>query len=734
METIRIPPPSAILDPTPRNNRTAKPVSIEQEPPPESAQPASTRPKQSKSRNGCITCKAKRLKCDETKPTCQQCRKRNVPCGGYKKDFKWRPFEEATFTSKSASKPKRATSPSSPSVDLMSPLTVAHSRSAERVGNRSDLASNNEFVTHGLPLNDAAISTLSVQRRPFANAGLDGQTSPSQRRSFVLGEQLGVSEDLDSEIAFEFQSPSTLRLTGESALSSPLRDEDKIEEVIRQSGPTVQWSSQRYNANHSTLVTHPAAALHLREPSFAPSSEEMLILRFNKQTCGILSIKDGSFENPWRTSIWPLAKQSPALWHAVFAMAAFHSSKENPTLRLAGVDHMRKSISCMVQGMEQMRTDAALATTLSLAFAESWDRHTSTGIEHLNGAKALIRQALGAKRDVTVEDRSRLRFLYNTWVYMDVIARLTSLDEGNNIHIDPSLFMTPHDAVHEVDPLMGCASTLFPLIGKAASLIQRVRKSESNSIALISEAIEVQTLIKQWEPPEIFDPPEDPTSDIQHSLQTADAYRWATLLYLHQAFPEIPSEPATELARNALVSLATVPISSRTTIIHIYPLLAASCEADKQEDRNWVIARWAAMQARLKIGNIDRCVDVVRQVWQRRDFFAGNLFTNGSMGNMGRGSAYGGPKNIEFEKTVRGRLHWISVMKEWNWEGSAPLFLLASFFFLDNHDNDDNDNDNDINYGNDGGDFLVLIPPLEMPDPYVSGSRLAPEQVSRPNY
>lgn len=51
---------------------------------------------------GCITCKSKRLKCDETKPTCQQCRKRSVPCGGYKKDFKWRPFEEATFTNKPA--------------------------------------------------------------------------------------------------------------------------------------------------------------------------------------------------------------------------------------------------------------------------------------------------------------------------------------------------------------------------------------------------------------------------------------------------------------------------------------------------------------------------------------------------------------------------------------------------------------------------------------------------------
>lgn len=55
---------------------------------------------------GCVTCKAKRLKCDEVKPSCQQCHKRNVTCGGYKKDYKWRAFEETTFTSKPAPSPK----------------------------------------------------------------------------------------------------------------------------------------------------------------------------------------------------------------------------------------------------------------------------------------------------------------------------------------------------------------------------------------------------------------------------------------------------------------------------------------------------------------------------------------------------------------------------------------------------------------------------------------------------
>src|ERR1700761_3803409 len=55
-------------------------------------------PNANASRIGCVTCKAKRLKCDETKPTCQQCARRNVECGGYRKDHKWRPFGETSFT------------------------------------------------------------------------------------------------------------------------------------------------------------------------------------------------------------------------------------------------------------------------------------------------------------------------------------------------------------------------------------------------------------------------------------------------------------------------------------------------------------------------------------------------------------------------------------------------------------------------------------------------------------
>ncbi|CAE6442030.1 unnamed protein product [Rhizoctonia solani] len=40
-------------------------------------------PSQTRSRSGCLTCKARRKKCDETKPFCQRCERAGVQCSGY---------------------------------------------------------------------------------------------------------------------------------------------------------------------------------------------------------------------------------------------------------------------------------------------------------------------------------------------------------------------------------------------------------------------------------------------------------------------------------------------------------------------------------------------------------------------------------------------------------------------------------------------------------------------------
>lgn len=457
-------------------------------------------------------------------------------------------------------------------------------------------------------------------------------------------------------------------------------------------------------------------------PRLSPSSLELLLLGFDRETCGILSIKDGPTENPWRTMIWPLAHESPALYHAIVSMAAFHTARSKKELIVEGITHMEKSVENLRSGISEgtIHLDAALATTLALAFTESWDLHTSTGIKHLKGAKWLIHRALVTHRNdaLTPPEVARLRFLCNTWVYMVVIARLTSVDDDESNDFDYALNAAtdPHKTQHEVDPLMGCAATLFPLIGRVANLVRKVRKTPRNSINIISQANDLKAAIDAWDPPEFFEAPEDQSLEIQHSLDTAEAYRWATLLYLHQAVPEIPSKTSEELAGKVIVYLLKVPLSSRAVIVQIYPLLAAGCEVSSNEDRAWVEDRWAAMMQRMLIGNLDKCLVVVKEVWDRRDAeeaqrarmalravqprrsighsvpeevqrahsFDEAVLHDDSFPSARRKleHATGPPitphvqrrrpsemiEDLDFERTVRGRLHWVGVMKDRGWE------------------------------------------------------------------
>ena len=507
-----------------------------------------------------------------------------------------------------------------------------------------------------------------------------------------------------------------------------LDHDDAIEEVPRWCGQAEPWPmrlpSPSLSDSSGSSEGSQSGGLY-RQPLILRGSPEMLISRFVKQTCGILSIKDGPSENPWRTLVWPLALSSPSLYHAISSMTAFHTSKEDPALKIQGYDHMRQSIEHLASGIESMRTDTALATTLVLAFAQSWDQdHVSTGIEHLRGAKILVNRALmdHRQKSSSPEDLDRFRFLCNTWVYMDVIARLTSVDDDESNDFDAALMPAcgPFGLSQEIDPLMGCASTLFPLIGRVANLVRKVMKCSSNTVNIVSQANDLKDALEAWEPPPCFEAPEDPSSEIQHSLQTAEAYRWATLLYLHQAVPEVPSMTADHLAKQVLLYLATVPLSSRAIIVHIYPLLAAGCEAIGHEDRAWVEDRWAAMVQRMWIGNLDRCWEVINEVWNRRDADEAErcrrmhrrtltprekirrrhntdndaictdfcqrpgtdkrrteslpAFTKPSKLSKRPTDIL---ETIDRDKTVRGRLHWVGVMKDWKWEGELVVLFGA---------------------------------------------------------
>lgn len=526
-----------------------------------------------------------------------------------------------------------------------------------------------------------------------------------------------------------------------SSLNSPSEmNKEDVEEISRDFSYDVRlWSLRHsspapYNSSGSpTRSLDPHIPKQLQD---SISSSEAMSRRFHQDTCGVLSVKDGPTENPWRTLVWPLARDCPALYHAIASMTSFHQSAHCPPLRIQGIDHMQIAIQALAEGLGNMRFDAAISTTLVLAFAESWDVHISTGINHIKGAKVLINQALMERGQTPKEGEEwvRLKFLCNTWIYMDVIARLTSADNDDSNDVDAI-----YDSIHStertdaaLDPLMGCAHLLFPIIGRVASLIRRLRKSIGDHLNLTMQATRLKSQLEGWAPPSHIENPEDETTSPRDSIRTATAYQYATLLYLHQAFPKLPSLPALVLAKKALCELASVEPSSRTCIVHIYPLMAAGCEMVDKDDRAWVIQRWELLLSRMKLGIIDKSLTVTKEVWARRDAYAAEcnsfeVMRSDSMSNArvhnrifhahldsnddddvcwlgsrpkrratdsdacqlhsisslfaserrrSDGSQQDNVELLASEFTVRGRLHWLGVMRDWNWEGELPQTIL----------------------------------------------------------
>jgi hypothetical protein len=333
---------------------------------------------------------------------------------------------------------------------------------------------------------------------------------------------------------------------------------------------------------------------------------------------------------------------------------------------------------------DERHIETVIAATLVPAFIERWwgghpSSHIADGFGYLRGAEELLRRIAWCHREYplfTGVNAALLIFLYNTWYYMDILARLVG---GNYVMRRSESHTWKLPIPQKLDSLMGCATELFLLIRKVADFCVKVRANSANSPAIIREASILQHKIQSWSP-EVglhSDMQVDPSDSqkIRDAIQTAEAHRYATLLYLHQAAPEVSSLSCEELAKTTLKFLATVPPPSQAIIGQIYPLLVAGCEADEEEDRQWVSERWQFIASRMWVGNVDRCWEITQEVWKRRD--AAKAFRKGHLGaqsdqhqlpdTLQTGETI---EDMDPELTVRGGLHWAGVMKDWGWEVS----------------------------------------------------------------
>ncbi|KAG5354538.1 Transcriptional regulatory protein [Yarrowia sp. B02] len=766
-----------------------------------------------KSRAGCITCKRRRSKCDETKPACLECQKRGLTCEGYATSFKWKSFKGMPKDAAPNEKPHKqdfeyhgrtpvakveTTFVHNDTNDVM--FAPYHNYSVEvRKPTGGEPPAKRRVMSEGCVDSAGSVNHLSdpgVRHHSVAITGThDGTTHTSHGTigtvrtvgsvgsatsvigavgavgAVGVGVGVGVASGSGIVASAVTSGPTGVAVGTVGAVASQGKDTQTYESVLvlpeykqhsvqtqhyqdksypqhpQTNVPSHQQHLQSHSQSHSPHIQQhiqsgPGQPRHTQHNQHIQNNSGQMVLGgnnsgsvsqpqyyihapmddyytrisrlFDHHTCGIVTIKDGPSDNPWRTSLWPLAQHNPVLYHAIAAMTLFHTARGNIDIRREAFSHMRESIQALASGISTLQPHVALATTLSLAFAESWDQHITTGMLHLRGSKPLVKGLL-AKYDRRLP--SWLLFLYNSYVYLDVLARLTSsgvpddddvlevgvaglsgydsdgqtngdvqdsdingnsraartgnagndpLDIAPVISADliqlqqqlpdltssPPPVIRPHardmhppGAADGIDPLLGCAQTLFPVIGKIGTLANRVARFEADE-STVSQASVLMRLLQQWRPAtavQYF--VNDPDWDLKSCLNTAEAYRYAAIIHLVQAVPQVQKESLTVTTQRVLSLLEAIPTSSRTCTTHIFPLLVAGCEAQGSQ-RHFVKRRWDSLAVRLWIGNVDRAVEVMEEVWRQRD-------------RMGwRGEPVG----------VTSPAYWSQVMKNWRWE------------------------------------------------------------------
>lgn len=667
---------------------------------------------------------------------------------------------------------------------------------------------------HGETIHSTKDMTADINFTPSLSAIInyafteDGQRNAEPQSSkLLIGHGVGAPSPLDLNIGnhIDLESPAGRRRSsvvssvpkfGTPGVAQEVTSPQECSQLLYEVGCLLGR-----NACPSPSIVRSSSS----ESLLRSSEHEQILFLYSTYTSGIMSIKSGAAENPWKNLYLPVCSQYPFLFNSIASMTLFHlacNSKiedKSDHLRAKGYAYMKSCILELASGLSKMENnvncehlfpaDVALATCLNLAVSESWDTHISSGIAHLKGANSMIQKVLSVlKQYVAAGQKNKsssipksilkqklvfvnndewkkieefdmenkdpalqgeiyiprnLQLLFNQWIYFEVLSQMTcyngqdikgidlvatitkiiqttekkrdedskgsesvnspmgSQDLRNSGHgamSDQFHYLENFDAmlrnVDYVDPLLGCAQSLFLIMGRVANLISKVRiskesdkKQTRNSLTNISIASELKQQLVDWRPNITGQIAElgskeakDSSWDFYSCISTAEAYRYATLLYLHEAVPEVPLISSHQLAEKIFVLLASIPSNSNLFIVHIFPLLVSSCEAEPGEEREWCLMRWASLSKKLWIGNIDRAFEVVKEVWKRkdeqtqkskdnnnsekldlndpRDF---SVHLQGLMSSINKNKVYD-------DKGIVSKTHWSTIMMEWGWE------------------------------------------------------------------
>ncbi|KAI1845964.1 hypothetical protein JX266_008051 [Neoarthrinium moseri] len=573
-------------------------------------------PTKTRSRNGCPQCKAKRLKCDETKPECLMCVRNGRTCPGYTQSFKWSTKHEKSLVGK-------AKGPSNLR-DLVTATSKAIPRDNSQGQKKPPGSIGDTPIDSDSTLNNP--SALGGNSHPDVLVGITDESSPPTLDNLMLPEYDYGIEDLLQDIWQE--DPQSHEIVPAGASKNDIQFSDQSFSLFNTPGDQSPFSFR---------TAGPAASpkyqpIFSQIPRTINDSASILVEEWFRRVCSMWSGFDSDVNLNRRLAHESWTK-SEAVRSCLQSMSAVCLSSQMPQMRQVAVSHLRSAIKAIQKDLQvaQKQPVGTFPTELLLALccvgtAACWIDTKEIGGSFLREAKHILRRINLDSNNLSIQDRQMMSFFNNSVIYWNMLVAVVS-DEKDDLGIPKLKEPSNKELTRPIipHPWTGISANAQSLFTQAVRLCRRFRrhhkpgavstkKSLETLLKDIKEAqdIEEQLLsIEQYDPHDISDTG-DRMSPKSHFIDVAEGYRLASLLQLYQTFPDLVArrlpQDATELAGfvpwdNWIVPLSLrlvktlqgIPINSGTRCIQ--PLLYLSASTGLRFDTETLMQQRLAERA-----------------------------------------------------------------------------------------------------------------------------------------
>ncbi|KAL4943300.1 hypothetical protein BDV06DRAFT_140679 [Aspergillus oleicola] len=358
-------------------------------------QPLPDQKKHKRTRSGCFTCRSRRIKCDESRPICERCRKGNREC------------VYPSSTTSSASKPAprsvakvKASRPQSRGSDSSGPI---EGHEAEGARSLEPIADEDEDVVEGSP-------GSSTHQSPTAT----GPTAQTGSKSMLSQKKSNQS----------LRRPKGKQLAASATDPVPSRKENS-------SSPTSESSSRfgSLSARSDSIGFIPFDTVGDLSTAHLPE-DLRFYLSYHRDSINYRHY----FLHPRSTNfvdqtLVEYALQYEPLLYAIVGFSAYHHCVQTSGGKLYSfLKYYNKALSLLRRslGSGEPYSEATLATVLVLTTFEEFIGDWVNLVEHHQAAHALIRELLTPESAGADNDH---RHLFEWYARFDVVAGIVSGNE-----------------------------------------------------------------------------------------------------------------------------------------------------------------------------------------------------------------------------------------------------------------------------------------------------------------